>query len=530
MHCGVCAWSAPSVGWRARTFAGGVGHFRGGGLVGGAAVGSARWRVGAGDGSEARLPGPGDSVAWSPAKAQLQSPAAALPGVDRAAEWDDEDHYGNEFMRNCEEGEMRATRSEVDLDAIGANLASIRGRVGAERKVMAVLKGNAYGHGIVPVARFLERCGVDAIAVALLEEGILLRRRGITCEVMALTPPAKSQMASYLRHNVVMAIPSVEKLKAAREVARREGKVARVHLELDTGMERWGTHYFNARNLLSTAFLDVSEEDARAVKVEGVFTHFASSDAQDLAFARLQLQRFEEALKFFEEGEEDVEEREEKEGGGDAGDHAGGNVESCVAASRRRRWPRRQDVLIHAANSGAVLQLPESWYDMVRPGILLYGVSPAAHCCGVMDIRPALSLKSTVTYFKVVQAGVPISYGGTYAPAQQSRVVTVPVGYADGYPRSLSNKGHVLIRGKRYPVVGSVCMDSLMVDLGPQGEAWNGDEVILIGEAGNGSDERITIEEVSNKCGTIPYEALTSISARVPRIYPRGAPREGRQP
>jgi alanine racemase len=212
--------------------------------------------------------------------------------------------------------------------------------------------------------------------------------------------------------------------------------------------------------------------------VEGIFSHFANADAFDLSSAHLQLERFHQVLDFYTE--------------------------------RGLPLPMR-----HMANSGAILQLPESHLDMVRAGILLYGVYPSSEAQRTIQVRPALTWKSRVVYFKVVQPGHAVSYGSTWAPTEMTRVVTIPVGYGDGYFRNLSNRSEVIIRGQRHRVVGRVCMDQFMVDIG-WGTAYNGDEVVLLGEAG---DQAILCEELAEWAGTIPYEVLTNINTRVPRVY-----------
>jgi alanine racemase len=237
-------------------------------------------------------------------------------------------------------------------------------------------------------------------------------------------------------------------------------------------MERIGTHHYSAGPLLEAA--------ARSphVEVEGIYSHFANADAPDLAPTRLQLVRFLEVLRFYE----------------------------------RRSLP---PPLRHIANSAALLRLPETHLDMVRPGILLYGVYPHADAPRVVEVKPALAWRSRVVYFKVVPPGSPVSYGSTWQADHPVRLVTVPVGYGDGYFRALSSRASVVLRGRRHPQVGRVCMDQMMVNI-EWGEAWNGDDVVLIGEQG---DARVTAEELAQWAGTIPYEVLTAISARVPRIY-----------
>lgn len=362
---------------------------------------------------------------------------------------------------------VRPTQVEVDLEQLAQNLAAIRRHVGSAR-VMTILKANAYGHGLVPVARHMVKCGAEYLGVAFLEEGILLRREGITIPILVLGGIAGEQIPLFLKHDLTLTAPSVEKLRLIDEAAASMGVKARVHLKIDTGMERIGIHYYSADQLLEASL------QCQHVEVEGIYSHFANADAADLSHARLQLERFHEVLSFYEK--------------------------------RGLPMPMR-----HIANSAGLLQLPESHLDLVRPGILLYGVYPSTECLRSVLVKPALTWKSRVAYFKVVQPGHPVSYGSTWQSDHPVRVVTIPVGYGDGYFRALSNKAQVIIRGQRYPVVGRVCMDQLMVNL-EQGTAYNGDEVILLGGD-------ITADEMAAWAGTIPYEVLTNINTRVPRVY-----------
>jgi alanine racemase len=365
---------------------------------------------------------------------------------------------------------VRATWAEVSLKRLEDNLAVIRKRV-APAKVMLVVKANAYGHGLVEVSKALAS-KADYIGVAVLEEGILLRELGITPPIIVLGGIWQEQIHRYLEQNLTLTASSVERLEQINAVAGRMNLKAKVHLKIDTGMERIGVHYYNARALQEAALKCAN------VEVEGIFSHFANADSQDLADARLQLERFHEVLRFYE----------------------------------RRGLPVP---MRHIANSAAVLQLPESYLDMVRPGIMLYGVYPSPATPRSVTVQPALQWKSRVVYFKVVQAGHAVSYGSTWRSDHNVRVVTLPVGYGDGFFRSMSNKAQVIIRGARYRQVGAICMDQLMVNI-EQDSAYNGDEVILLGESGG---EKITVEELAEWAGTIPYEILTNINTRVPRVY-----------
>jgi alanine racemase len=372
---------------------------------------------------------------------------------------------------NSEDESIRPTRVEVDLGQLGRNLQAIRQHVGAA-KVMAVVKANAYGHGLVPVAREMVKSGADSLGVALLEEAVLLREAGITVPILVFGGIAETQIPSFIRNDLTLTAPSIDKLNLIDNAAAAMGVTARVHLKIDTGMERLGIHYYSADKLLEASL------KARHVQVEGIYSHFANSDAADLTHAREQLTRFHEVLSFYEK--------------------------------RSLPVPQR-----HIANSGGVLQLPESHLDLVRPGIMLYGVYPSRECARTVAIQPALTWKSHVAYFKVVQPGQPVSYGSTWLSDHPVRIVTVPVGYGDGYFRALSNKGQVLIRGQRHPIAGRVCMDQIMVNL-DWGTAYYRDEVILLGRQ---REAEISADDLADWAGTISYEVLTNINSRVPRIY-----------
>jgi len=356
-------------------------------------------------------------------------------------------------------GTMRPTVVEVSLQRITENFRAIQAAV-APAAVMPIVKANAYGHGLVAVARHLVALGATS------------RDAGVAIPVLVMGGILGDQIPLFLRHGLTLTASSIDKLRQIDEAAREMGTTARVHLKIDTGMERIGVHYYSAAGLLERA------SDCRHAIVEGIYSHFANADAADLGSARLQLARFLDVLSWYD-----------KHG----------------AAPPVR----------HIANSGAILQLPESHLDLVRPGILLYGVYPSTEVRRTIAVRPVMAWKSRVVYFKVVTPGHPVSYGSTWETDHPVRVVTVPVGYGDGYFRALSNVARVIIRGKTYPVVGRVCMDQIMVNI-EWDTAYNGDPVLLLGTDG---EETITCEQLADWAGTIPYEILTNINTRVPRVY-----------
>jgi alanine racemase len=367
--------------------------------------------------------------------------------------------------------ELRPTYLEVDLARLGANYAAIAAHV-APARVMPILKANAYGHGLVEVGRLLERVGAPHLGVAYLEEGIRLRQHGVRVPVLVLGGIVGDQIPRFLENDLTLCASSVDKLRAIDACAAAAHRSATVHLKIDTGMERIGVHWYSAEKLLEESLR------CRHLRIEGIFTHLANADSRDLVHARLQLERFAEVLRFYE----------------------------------RRSLPTP---LRHAANSGAILQLPESHLDLVRPGILFYGAGPSAEVPATLAVQQALRWVTRVVFFKVVAPGNPVSYGSTWTPTAETRVVTLPVGYGDGYARAMSGRAEVLLRGKRHPVVGRICMDQVMVSIGWD-SAYNGDEVVLLGPDGGAA---ITIEEMAAWAGTIPHEILTSINTRVPRLY-----------
>ena len=369
----------------------------------------------------------------------------------------------------------RPTRIVVDLDALSRNLRAIRGRVGVP--VMGIVKANAYGHGLVRVARHLEAQGVDQLGVAFVEEGIALRRAGVAIPILVLGGIFGPQVAQFIAHDLEITVSSLDKLRQVEAAAEALGRKATIHLKIDTGMERIGVHSHSCGPFVEAAAA------SKWCVAKGVYSHLACADDPASPMTALQVERFAEACAHFER----------------------------IGAPMPLR---------HLANSGGVLHFPNTWLDMVRPGIALYGVLPdPASRAAAIELAPALSLVSRVVYFKVVAAGRPVSYGATWAPDRDTRIVTVPIGYGDGYPRALSSKGEVLIRGRRHPLVGRVCMDQFMVDIGPDGSAYNEDEVVLVGRQGG---EAIAVEALAQRAGTIPYEILIGLNARIPREYRGG--------
>lgn len=363
------------------------------------------------------------------------------------------------------------TRIRVDLDALTHNLQVLQRHVSVP--VMGIVKANAYGHGLVPVARHLEAQGIPQLGVAFVEEGLALRRAGLQVPILVLGGIHAPQVTRFLLHDLEVTVSSVDKLRQVEQAAESIGRNAVIHLKIDTGMERIGVHSESAAPFIEAAVA------SRWCTVKGIYSHLACSDDPASPMTAVQLQRFLAACAHFER----------------------------IGAPMPLR---------HLANSGGVLHFPETWLDMVRPGIALYGVMPDPAVRTGVALKAALSLVSSVVYFKVVKAGSTVSYGATWTAGEDTRVITLPIGYGDGYPRALSSRGEVLVRGQRHPIIGRICMDQFMVDIGSTGTAYNGDEAVLIGRQG---DAVIDCEAVAQAAGTIPYEILTRLNERMPREY-----------
>ncbi|HEY2980570.1 MAG TPA: alanine racemase [Anaerolineales bacterium] len=362
---------------------------------------------------------------------------------------------------------MRPTYLEVNLSQLRQNLANIRAHV-APSSVMVMVKANAYGHGVDGVAPYIEPY-TDCFGVALVEEAIALRALGIKKPILVAGGTLPEQLNLFLEYDLTLTASSSDLLAAAERVASSAQKRLKVHLKLDTGMERVGVREYDAEDFLRNSLA------CNHLDIEGIYTHLANSEIADQRFSRMQLERFHHALRFYEK---------------------------TGAPPPRFR---------HVANSGGILQLREAHMDMVRPGVLFYGVYPGAESARNVAVKPALTWRSRVAYTKITRPGRPVSYGSLWQADRPSRIVTIPCGYADGYFRRMTNQARVIVNGKSYPQVGRICMDQFMVDLG-EAVAELGDPVVLLGES-------ITAEDLAAWSGTNEYEVLTNISARVPRVF-----------
>lgn len=370
---------------------------------------------------------------------------------------------------------LRPTWAEIDLGALRHNFKEIKRKLTKGASLLPVVKADGYGHGMEEIARVALSCGAKFLGVANIEEGILLRKRRITAPILILgSVYPLSNFTHILRYNLTPAICSLEASRELSRIARRKKKRVKVHIKVDTGMGRIGVSAENAANLVNKVV------KLPGIIIEGIFTHLAAADS-DYEFTMEQIGKFQSVIDEL----------------------------------------KRDNINIkykHAANSTAVLRYSDAHFNMARPGISLYGLVPFEGAEREIDLRPVMQLKTKIIFIKRVKKGTSISYGRTWKAERDSIIGTLPIGYADGYNRLLSNRAEVLICGKRVPIVGRVCMDMCMVDITSLPDVKVGEEVVLIGSQGK---EKITADEIAKLIGTISYEVVCGISKRVPRIYLR---------
>lgn len=370
--------------------------------------------------------------------------------------------------------------TEIDLSAIRANVGEVRKRVGAHRRICAVVKADAYGHGAVRVARAALDAGASVLAVATVDEGIALREARIGAPVLILSEPPLSAIPLVLNNDLVPAVTTMEFAINLGEQADARGQVARYHLAVNTGMNRIGVPYDEV-----TEFLDAISFH-RGLELGGTFTHFATADEHDDFDFKRQLGRFNDAIGSM------------RASGYDPG-------------------------IVHCANSASIIRYPETYFDMVRMGIILYGLHPSRVTYGKMKLRPAMSVHARVTHVVEPQVGEGVSYGLTYRVPGYTQIATIPIGYADGLRRDLSGRMMLLYHGRRVPQVGRICMDQMMFEvdskqgiIDPLPPVEVGDEVVIVGAQG---DDHITFDLMADELGTINYELACGFGMRLPRLY-----------
>lgn len=370
----------------------------------------------------------------------------------------------------------RNTWAEIDLDAIQYNVCQFKKWIPKKTKILCAVKANAYGHGSVPVARAALEAGADYLGVAFLDEALELRAAGITAPILVLgvTPPHAMEQA--IQAKITVSVPDEWYFSELEKIAFQLRQKVKYHLKVDTGMTRLGLKPQEVVPFLQKA------NGSPFVEAEGIFTHFATSDEREKSYYERQYRLFDEIVQQVKSNGFDI-------------------------------------PLIHASNSAGAIEFPERSYDMIRMGISLYGFYPSQEVRQAFSLRPAMSLHSKVGMIKQVPPDIGISYGKIYQTTKEESIATLPIGYADGILRSLSNRGQVLIKGKRVPIVGRVCMDQLMIQVDDAMPVFIGDEVVFYGTQG---EEQISVEEVAQWMGTIHYEVTCLLDWRVPRVYKRG--------
>jgi len=365
---------------------------------------------------------------------------------------------------------MRATKAFINLSNINYNIDIIRKHI-PTTNILTVIKANAYGHGAVEIAHALRRFGVAFLGVAFPEEGMELRESGDMGKIICIVPGRKTDVAILDNYNIETGVFDIDVLKYYSEYALAHSSKIKAHLFINTGMNRDGIRPDEAVKFMQRA------KDFKGVEVVGLMTHYASSDFRERTFALKQLSEFNRAYELLKAEGFDFQ-------------------------------------YVHSANSGAIANIPESYSTMIRMGISVYGIMPEEELLEQIPLKPALELKSEVIAIQNILEGETAGYSFKYIAKKNTKIVIVPIGYGDGYPRILSNKAQCIIRGKRYPVIGTVCMDQILVEIFND-DIEIGDEVVLIGTQGN---ETISVYEIAELAQTIPYEITTGITKRVPRI------------
>lgn len=369
---------------------------------------------------------------------------------------------------------IRPVWLEINLDAIAHNVRTIKGIVGRNTQIIAVVKANAYGHGAVEVSQVALENGVAILAVGVVEEGIILRKAGIKAPILICGLTLEDQLKPLLSYNLTPTICDLQILEALSKVAGENGKTVGIHIKIDTGMGRLGVSPPKTLNFVKKI------SKMRNIKIEGIFTHLAATNEKDGIYTKMQLDKYKKALLELEK--------------------EGINIP-----------------LKHIANSAAILNSSSMYLDAVRPGIILYGLFPSPKSERTVELKPAAEFKTKIIFLKKVPPGKSIGYGRTYITTKTTKVATLPVGYADGYSRLLSNKAEVLVRGERAPIIGRICMDLCMIDVTHIPKVRVGNEVILWGRQGS---ETIWAEEIAEKIGSIVYEVICMVDKeRVPRVF-----------
>lgn len=370
---------------------------------------------------------------------------------------------------------MRPTRAIIDLGKLDHNIKQLKSLTANNTEFMAVVKADAYGHGAIAISKQVIKSGASCLAVAIPEEGVQLREAGIDVPILVLGPINESEAELVVRYNLVQTIFKAETALILDKLAQKYNKKVDIHIKIDTGMGRIGIR--NDKELMGLCYILYNMQN---INIQGVFTHFAVSDIKDKEYTLYQLKQFNSMITLLKD----------------------------MGISPR---------YIHAANSAAIIDCPYTHFNLVRGGISMYGYYPSEQVLrNAIDINPILQWETRIMHVKYIEKGESVGYGRNFIAEHPTKVATIPVGYADGYNRLLSNRGHVLINGQKAPIVGNICMDQTMIDISNITNASIDDNVILLGKQEN---EEITADDLAKLCNTISYEILTNISSRVPRLY-----------
>ena len=366
----------------------------------------------------------------------------------------------------------RQTKCKVNLKVLQENFLAIKKKVNT--KVLVLVKADAYGHGLVPCAKALEQAQADYLGVAILEEAAMLRNAGIMLPILCVGPLIEQSISEIVNYSVEQAVSSAEQIRLIENECAKQNKKAGVHVKIETGMHRTGVRVGEKLDEIINEI-----KNSAFVELKGVFTHFATSDEEDRAYTDMQTKEFLQAVD-------------------------------------RIKQAGLKDIIVHCANSGGILNYPEYCFDMVRAGIVAYGYYPSESAEKTVEVSPVLSLETEIVAVNTVKKGEKISYGGTFCAERDMRVAVLPIGYGDGYKRLNSNRGFVLINGKKARIVGRVCMDMTMVDVTDVPDVSVGTKAVLIGTDGNCA---VTADDLASWAETISYEIMLSITERVPKEY-----------
>jgi len=368
---------------------------------------------------------------------------------------------------------LRPAYLEIDLKALAANVRNIKRRSGKKVELLAIVKADGYGHGSYEVSKVALKNGAGSLGVAFLEEGIELRENGIKAPILILSPEFYGREKELIEYDLQPAIADLDFVKNLNREAKKQNKIAEVYLKIDTGMRRYGIEPSSALDFVKGV------QQLKNIRLKGVLSQFSTTEDTDKDFAEEQLYLFKKAVKQLEE--------------------------------------LNGDRLVRSiANSGAFLKLPQSYFDQVRIGILMYGVYPSPKLVKRVEVNPVMSLKSRIVQIKEVEKGESVGYGRTFITKRRTKIGTIPLGYADGYPWQLSNRGWVLVKGKRVPIIGRVCMDAFMIDLTALKDVKTGEEVVLMGKQGK---EKIDAHQIAGWANSFSYEIVSRMEKRLPRVY-----------